>query len=109
MAAVEPGSAEQASFYADQARASTWVVTVIGEVDLAHKDRFQAVVDRALRASPAKLIFDVAGVRFMDSSGLNVLLSALRSDVAVEVRAASPAMRRLIEITGLTGVLTLSD
>ena len=109
MAAVEPGSTEQASFYADQARANTWVITIIGEVDLANKDRFHAVVDQALGARPTKLIFDVAGVRFMDSSGLNVLLSAIRSNVAVEVRAASPAMRRLIEITGLAGVLTLSD
>lgn len=109
MAAAEPGSTEQAHFYADQARASTWVVTVIGEVDLASKDRFHAVVDQALRASPTKLIFDVAGVRFMDSSGLNVLLSAIRSNVEVELRAASPAMRRLIAITGLAEVLTLSD
>ncbi|HEU5271233.1 MAG TPA: STAS domain-containing protein [Jatrophihabitans sp.] len=102
MTTSEPDFGENAQFYADQARADTWVVTVIGEVDLANRDRFEAAVKRALHDNPARLVFDLAGVRFMDSSGLGVMLAAADKTASVEVRAPSSAIRRLIEVSGLT-------
>jgi anti-anti-sigma factor len=108
MTTVEPDY-EGAHFFADQARADTWVVTVIGEVDLANRDRFEAVVDRALLAGPSKLVFDLAGVRFMDSSGLGVLLIAANKTTSVEVRTPSPAIRRLIEVSGLTELFRIVE
>ncbi len=102
MTTTESDFAGGAQFYADQARADTWVVTVIGEVDLANRDRFEAVVERALYSSPSKLVFDLAGVRFMDSSGLGVMLAAVNRTASVEVRTPSSNIRRLIELSGLT-------
>ena len=95
-------SREYAQFQADRATADTWIITVAGEVDLDCRDRFQAAVEQATRDEPAKLVFDVAAVRFMDSSGLAVMVAAAQQAGSVEVRSASPAMRRVIEITGLT-------
>ena len=109
MTTTEPDYGGNAQFYADRARADTWVVTVIGEVDLANRERFEAVVERALQARPAKLIFDLAGVRFMDSSGLGVLIAAAHRGTSVEVRAPSPAVRRLIEISGLAELLRIVE
>jgi len=109
MTTTEPDFEGNAHFYADHARADTWVVTVIGEVDLANRDRFEAVVKRALNATPPKLVFDLAGVRFMDSSGLGVLLAATHGATSVEVRAPSSAVRRLIEISGLAELLRIVE
>ena len=107
MTTTEPDFEGTAQFYADQARADTWVVTVIGEVDLSNRERFEEVVERALQAAPAKLIFDLAGVRFMDSSGLGVMLMAANQADEVEVRAPSSALRRLITISGLTDLFRI--
>ncbi len=109
MTTTEPEFGGDAQFYADHARSDTWVITVIGEVDLANRERFHAVVEQALFASPAKLIFDLAGVRFMDSSGLGVLLSAANKATSVEVRTPSLAVRRLIELSGLTNLLRIAE
>jgi anti-sigma B factor antagonist len=109
MTTTEPDYGGNAQFYADRARSDTWVVTVIGEVDLANREHFEAVVERALEASPAKLIFDLAGVRFMDSSGLGVLIAAANGTDLVEVRAPLPAVRRLIEISGLADILRIVE
>ena len=108
MTTSEPGFGD-AQFYADHARSDTWVITVIGEVDLANRERFHAVVERALFAAPAKLIFDLARERFMDSSGLGVLLSAANKATSVEVRTPSLAVRRLIELSGLTNLLRIAE
>jgi anti-sigma B factor antagonist len=107
MTTTEPDYEGNAHFYADHARADTWVVTVIGEVDLANRQRFETVVERALQDSPAKLVFDLTGVRFMDSSGLGVLIASAHRGSSVEVRDPSPAVRRLIEISGLTELLRI--
>jgi anti-anti-sigma factor len=99
----------QASFYVDQSRADTWVVTVIGEVDLADRDRFDAAVERALAAFPTKLVVDLAGARFLDSSVLRVLITAAGGAASLEVRAPSPTLRRLIELSGLAELLPMAE
>lgn len=99
----------QAAFYADQSRADTWVVTVIGEVDLADRDRFDAVVERALADCPAKLVFDLTGARFLDSTVLSVLTTAAGGATSLEVRTPPPIVRRLIELSGLTELLPIVE
>ena len=99
----------QASFHVERADASTWLIIVVGEVDLANHEHFQAAVDLALQAAPSRLVFDLAEVRFMDSIALHILIKAAHSPAAVEIRNPSPATRRLIEITGLAAILTQAD
>lgn len=108
MSEARPDSG-QASFHAERADAGTWVITVTGEVDLDNHEHFQAAVDLALQAAATRLIFDLAGVRFMDSFGLHPLIKAARSPAAIEIRNPSPTVRRLIEITGLTAILPLAE
>lgn len=107
MSMTGPNAGGDAQFCAEQASADTWVVTVIGEVDMTNRDHFKSAVEQALSGGPAKLIFDLAGVRFMDSSGLAVLLLAVNRAASVEVRAASSAVRRLIQVSGLVGILPI--
>jgi anti-sigma B factor antagonist len=84
-----------------------WSVTVSGEVDLDCADGFKAVVEQVLEQNPREVVFDLSEVRFIDSSGLAVLVDAANRVPVVTVRSPSPAARRVIEISGLAPVLGL--
>lgn len=84
-----------------------WVVSVKGEVDLLSRDDFTAAVDEALQAAPTRVVFELAEVRFIDSSGLAVLVAAANAAPAVEIRTASDIVRRLIEVSGLAELLVV--
>lgn len=53
-------------------------VYVVGEVDLGTRDRLAEVLDKAVRHG-CDLIVDCVGIRFIDASGISVLLGAARS------------------------------
>jgi len=80
------------------------VVMLAGEVDMATAPQFAAAV-ASLCIVDARLVFDLTGVTFMDSSGLSVIaasLARLGHDGATAcVRGASPLIRRTIQISGL--------
>ena len=85
------------------------VVTLVGEIDIATVAHLRSLVEEALGAGEFPVAVDLAGVRFMDAGGLNVLASAgerLRARGAtLTVRAPTPSVYRLFEVTGLTDSL----
>ena len=52
------------------------VVTLTGEVDISNVDRLHASIEPALAHAPDVAVFDLAELRFMDSSGIAMLLRA---------------------------------
>lgn len=80
------------------------VLTVVGDLD-AHSCK--ALAD-GLDPLPGDgdVHIDMAGVGFMDSSGLRVLIAAHQSgqqaERSVKIVNPSPAVHRVIEISGLT-------
>jgi anti-anti-sigma factor len=85
----------------------TAVVLVIGEIDISTVGVVRAAMVTALEGSPSRIVFDLSGVEFIDSSGLAVLLQARKTTVVVHIRNPSAAVRRLIELTGLTDILPI--
>jgi anti-anti-sigma factor len=85
------------------------VVRVCGEVDLASVPALQATVDQAIEHNPHKIFFDLSGVRFMDSSGIALLLTVARKVDAVELTNPSTIVRRVIELAGLTTALPMTS
>ncbi len=83
------------------------VIRVVGEVDLATAELVRSVVVDAIKTDPARVVFDLSGVGFMDSSGISVLLEAIKLATSVQIRRPSEAVRRVIEVTGLTEVLQI--
>ena len=86
------------------------VVSVGGELDVATAPELQAAITDAL-ARDVPLVLDATGVTFMDSTGLAGLL-AIRSDGAGDrelVLRPSPAVRRILELTGITGIFQIDD
>lgn len=88
-------------------------VTLSGELDAHTAPELDRVLARLLRSSPSELIVHMGAVTFMDSSGLQTLLAATRTareaGGELVLAAPTPAVRRLIELTGLDGHLTMRD
>src|SRR3712207_6032829 len=88
-------------------------VTVVGEVDLATSTRLNRELDAVLDRAPERLRIDLAGVGFMDTSGIAVLIKARRRAMELDARftviSTSPAIGRLLEITGLAALLRESS
>jgi len=92
-------------------------VTVIaaGEIDLYSAPKLQtdlaAIIDSA--APAARIVVDMSGVEFCDSTGMNVLLSCLRQarerGGELELAAPRPAIKKILQVTGLDSVFTVSQ
>jgi anti-sigma B factor antagonist len=55
------------------------IVTICGEIDLYTAPRLHSeLVGLLADGMPARVIIDMSGVEFCDSTGMNVLLSCLR-------------------------------
>jgi len=104
---AELGSDRHAELLIDTGvdEAGTRIVTVSGELDISNAASLEATVASITAEHPDRLIFDVSGLRFMDSAGIAVLIGAAGKVNAVQLRDPSPIVRRVIELTGLSSVL----
>jgi len=86
--------------------ARTAVLTVRGELDMETAGRLDERLAAQLRQGRSRLVLDLSGLGFMDSSGLNVLIRAFQrardEGGDLYLAAPTPAVRRILEITGLT-------
>ena len=90
----------------------TTVLSVAGEIDLAVTDDFVAVADACL-AQASGIELDLGDVTFIDSSGLGVLVrvrkEADQQSKSFNLARVSPAVQRLLEVTGLDHVFQMDD
>jgi anti-anti-sigma factor len=79
-----------------------------GELDAASAAILASALDDATTGG-AGVALDLAGVSFIDSSGLRVIAAEVRraeeTGASFTVSAASDAVRRIFEMTGLTSLL----
>ena len=85
------------------------VVKITGEVDLATVDAVERELDPLMQTPPDRVVFDMAGVSFMDSSGIALLLRVAERVASVEVRDPSDAVEMVIRATGLSDVLRVES
>ena len=81
------------------------LITVTGDIDIATVERIRSAVARATALHAKGLVLDLSGVKFMDSSGIAVLIEARTCVPAIALRRPSPPVQRLLITTGLTGIL----
>jgi anti-sigma B factor antagonist len=84
------------------------IVVLSGEVDMSNASSLNAAVATITATPPSRLTFDLAGLRFIDSAGLAVLVSAA-ARTTVSVRNPSAIVRSVIEATGLSTVLHMAS
>lgn len=87
------------------------VLEVGGEVDALNAHRLRAAIHAAIAVGATDLTFDCTDLLFMDSSGLAVLAATAQEVEAQGGRATvthpSPALVRLLAVTGLDEVLAV--
>jgi anti-sigma B factor antagonist len=89
------------------------VLTVRGEVDLASAPKLAAAMTELMDRGHTRVAVDLGSVEFIDSSGLGVLVGSLRrlrdDGGDLVLRAASPPVTRILELTGLDGLLPVTS
>jgi anti-sigma B factor antagonist len=87
------------------------VIQASGELDLATVPELRAVVNQITDRSPQVLVFDFTGIRYMDSSGLGILVSAKRRLGAyageVIVVSAAGCVLKALSLSGLDQIITI--
>lgn len=82
-------------------------LSIAGELDLASVESVRRGIDEVVGAAPLRIVFDLGDLTFMDSSGIAMLLQLANRVEDIEIRNATPIVRRVIEATGLTTTLGL--
>ena len=92
-----------------RAEGGTAVVFVSGEVDLRVSEKFAEVGRLALASQGSAVVFDLADLAFMDSTGLNAMIrihQAVReAGKSVSLRNVSERTQRLLKLCGLEYLL----
>jgi anti-sigma B factor antagonist len=81
------------------------LITVNGELDSSNVATLEATIASVTAERPGQVVFDLSGLRFMDSAGISALIGAATKVDVVRLRQPSPAVKRVIELTGLSRVL----
>jgi anti-sigma B factor antagonist len=84
------------------------VITVSGELDMSNAERLSETISATIADHPERLVFDLRNLRFMDSAGIAVLIRTAGEVGDVEIRDPAPAVRRVLELTGLTAVMRIT-
>jgi anti-sigma B factor antagonist len=91
-------------------RDGTAVLAISGEVDLASAAVFERAVADVLAEDPPSLIIDLAGVRFLASGGVGILMQARARFSEADrfsVVTQDPSTIRVIQVLGMDGLLSL--
>lgn len=82
-----------------------------GELDMDTADMLTAVLNRVLTPGSRQVVLDLAGLDFLDSTGVRVLLNGLERARTVGstlvVRRPQPIVERVLRISGIAGHLGL--
>ena len=87
-------------------------IALSGEIDhQVARDMMDAITDAIAERLPARLVLDLSGVTFMDSSGIAVLLRARRqlghTGGALRVANIPAQARRVLDAAGIGRLISL--
>ena len=87
------------------------VVVASGEIDVSSAPALREVVGTACE-SDGRIVVDLTGVTFMDSTGVGVLMGALRKNDHLQNRTMSlvgarGTVRKVLDLTGLSELLPM--
>jgi len=87
------------------------VVEAAGDIDLHRSTTFQQGLLDVARGGPERIVLDLAGVGYMDSSGVASLVKLLarvrRDGVELKLAGLTPRVRSVFEITRLDTVFDI--
>ena len=90
-------------------RGDATILTVSGELDVASSPGLRAALDRVDPTPARRLVLDLAGLSFIDVTGLSLLVRAQQRALRLRSRLilinVPDALRRLLKLTGSTDLL----
>ena len=85
------------------------IVAAVGEVDVYTAPVLDEALSTAVSGGATRLVVDLSGVDFLDSTGLSVLVKALKrvrdADGALDVVVTAERVNKVFRITGLDQVI----
>jgi anti-sigma B factor antagonist len=89
------------------------VIEVSGEIDVYTAPRLRETLVSLVEAGNNRLIVDMEGVEFLDSTGLGVLVGGLKRvrahDGGIDLVCTQGRILRIFRITGLSNVFSIFD
>jgi len=83
---------------------------LFGELDIATSPRFEQTLSAAEKSAAKRITIDLAGLTFIDSSGLRAPTQASdRTDGRLHLLRGSATVQRLFTLTGLDTELPFTD
>ena len=96
-----------------QGRGPSIVLEVDGELDLASAPQLKRALEQAWGNAPEEIVLDLGKLRFMDMSGLRVLLSARqraeRRGTELVLTNVGDSIRRVLTLAGVNGLLPIRE
>jgi anti-sigma B factor antagonist len=84
-----------------------------GKLNLVTAPAVKTRIDELVKSGPARVVLDLSGVGFIDSSGLGALIGSLKSarQAGGDVRIACPGeqVRAILKLTNLDRILAPHD
>ena len=90
-----------------------YLISLVGELDTSSTEALDAELLRAEESSAGRIVLDLSGVEFIDSSGLELLVIARRrSDPdpdRLRIRPGRDQVTRLLALTGIDELLHFEE
>ena len=88
---------------------NTMTARLSGELDHHHTQKLREEIDRSVQKEhPSRLILNFAGVEFMDSSGIGLVLGRYRlmqeREGSLALSAMPPHIRRVMRVAGIANL-----
>lgn len=90
-------------------KAGRLIMTIAGSLDTTTAPQLEAALNKSLDGV-TELIFDLKELYYISSSGLRILLSALKTmnnKGSMEIRNVNEDVMEVLEITGFSEILTI--
>lgn len=92
-------------------REGTAIIALSGEVDVYTSPRVKQEIVDLLNGGTTRLLVDLSGVEYLDSTGLGVLIGGLKRarerEGDLKLLCDNPRILRIFEITGLTKIFDI--
>jgi anti-sigma B factor antagonist len=85
------------------------IVSLVGELDLAVASTAAAAIEDALADKARRLVLDLQGLEFLDTSGIAMLSRVAAKEVSegdvLVIPSDSPGVSRILTVTGVDSLL----
>ena len=88
------------------------MLTISGRLSLGTEvERLDAAVNELLKKDQKKVVFDISGLEYCDSSGVGMMVSSLtklrKAGGELKMAGANPRIQRILKMTGVDSLMPM--